>query len=266
VPQAKEFIDRYEPDILWFDGEWERPSDYFRTRDLAAYLYNRAEGRRTVVVNDRFGKESRRVHGDFYTSETDEITQPIERIWEENRSMSGSYGYRRADDERDHLSATELVHMLVRIVARGGNLNLIVNPDGVGRIPQAQVERLREVGRWLNVNGEAIYGTRRYEVHAEASQLGERVWYTRSKDGRYAYAILFDLPRDETVVLQKAHPRHGTNVHILGLDTPLEWVDTGKDAYGMVVRIPKELRADPARRLSEHAWVIRFEWDRVDEF
>ena len=81
VPQAKEFIDRYEPDILWFDGEWERPSDYFRTRDLAAYLYNRAEGRRTVVVNDRFGKESRRVHGDFYTSETDEITQPIERIW-----------------------------------------------------------------------------------------------------------------------------------------------------------------------------------------
>ena len=52
----------------------------------------------------------------------------------------------------------------------------------------------------------------------------------------------------------------------MGLDTPLEWVDTGKDAYGMVVRIPKELRADPARRPSEHAWVIRFEWDRVDEF
>ena len=101
VPQAKEFIDRYQPDILWYDGEWGRSSDYYRTRELAAYFYDRAEGQRPVVVNDRFGKESRRAFGDFFTSETDEITQPIDRTWEENRSMSGSYGYCRTDDETD---------------------------------------------------------------------------------------------------------------------------------------------------------------------
>jgi alpha-L-fucosidase len=266
LPQAKEFIDRYEPDILWFDGEWERPSDYFRTRELAAYFYDRAEGRREVAMNDRLGRETRRVRGDFYTSETDEITVPIDRVWEECRSMSGAYGYLRSERTEDYLSATELVHMLVRIVARGGNLLLIANPDGEGWLPDVQVERLNELGRWLKVNGEAIYATRAYETHVEETQLGAGTWYTRSKDGRYAYAILFDFPRDETVVLQKANPRHGTEVRLLGYDEPLEWVDTGKDAYGMVVRIPEAMRRDASRRPCAHAWVIRFEWDRTNEF
>jgi alpha-L-fucosidase len=266
IPQAREYIDRYEPDILWFDGEWERPSDYYRMREIGAYFYDRAEGRREVVMNDRLGRETRRAYGDFYTSETDEITEPIDRIWEECRSMSGSYGYERGERTEDYLSATELVHMLVRIVARGGNLLLIANPDGDGRLPEVQVERLRQLGRWLGVNGEAIYATRRYETHVEATQLGERTWYTRSKDSRYAYAILLDFPRDETVVLSKANPKHGTAVHMLGYDEPLEWVDTGKDAYGMVVRIPEEMRRDSSRRPCDHAWVIRFEWDEADAF
>jgi alpha-L-fucosidase len=266
LPQAKEFIDRYSPDILWFDGDWLRPSDYYRTRELGAYFYNRSSGQKEVVVNDRYGMETRHAHGDFFTSETDEITEPIGRVWEENRSMSGSYGYSHVETEADYLSATEIVHMLVRIVARGGNLNLIVNPDGSGRISEPQVERLREIGRWLKTNGEAIYGARAYEIHAENSQLGERIWYTRGKDGRYAYAILLDFPRDETVILHKANPRHGTDVHLLGYDKPLEWVDTGKKAYGMSVRLPEELRGDPSKRPCQHAWVIRFEWDRADEF
>jgi len=266
IPQAKEFIDRYEPDILWFDGEWERSADYYRMREVGAYFYDQAEGRREVVMNDRLGQETRRVRGDFYTSETDEITAPIDRVWEECRSMSASYGYERRERTEDYLSAAELVHMLVRIVARGGNLLLIANPDGTGRLPEVQVERLRQLGKWLRVNGEAIYATRRYESHVEPTQLGDRIWYTRSKDGRYAYAILLDFPRDETVVLPRANPRHGTEVFMLGRDEPLEWVDTGKDAYGMVVRIPEEMRRDASRRPGEHAWVIRFEWDAADEF
>jgi len=266
MPQAREFIDRYEPDILWLDGEWERPSDYYRMREIAAWFYNRAEGRQEVAMNDRLGRETRRAYGDFYTSETDEITAPIDRVWEECRSMSPSYGYERRERTEDYLSATELVHMLVRIVARGGNLLLIANPDGDGRLPEVQVERLRQLGRWLRVNGEAIYATRAYETHVEATQLGEGTWYTRSKDGRFAYAVLLDFPRDETVVLQEANPKHGTEVRLLGHGEPLEWVDTGKDAYGMVVRVPEEMRRDASRRPCEHAWVIRFEWDQANEF
>jgi len=216
-------------------------------------------------MNDRLGRETRSVRGDFYTSETDEITSPIDRPWEECRSMSGAYGYSRAEGPDDYLSAAELVHMLVRIVARGGNLLLIANPDGTGRLPDVQVERLKQLGRWLRTNGEAIYATRPYETHVEHSQLGDTTWYTRSKDGRYAYAILLEFPRDETLVLPHANPKHGTKVYMLGHDEPLEWVDTGKNAYGMVVKIPESMRHDTSARPGEWAWVLRFEWDRDDK-
>ena len=180
VPQAKEFIDKYDPDILWFDGEWSRPAGYYRTPEIVAYFYNRAEGRKEVVSNDRLGAGTREGHGDFYTSETDEVVERLEEPWEENRSMSESYGFNRSDSSGNYLTADELVEMLVRIVARGGNLNLMVNPDGSGKVPEIQTSLLSELGRWLSVNGEAIFGTRPYEVTCDNTQLGQPVWYTMS--------------------------------------------------------------------------------------
>ena len=120
VPQAKEFIDKYDPDILWFDGEWSHPAGYYRTPEIVAYFYNRSEGRKEVVSNDRLGAGTREGHGDFYTSETDEVVERLEEPWEENRSMSESYGFNRSDSSGKYLTADELVEMLVRIVARGG--------------------------------------------------------------------------------------------------------------------------------------------------
>ena len=176
VPQAKEFIDRYDPDILWFDGEWQRPAAYYKTPEIVAYFYNKAEGRKEVVSNDRLGIGTREEHGDFYTSETDEVVERTDYPWEENRSMSESYGYNRSDSLENYLTADELIQMLVRIVAKGGNLNLMVNPDGTGKIPQIQVDLLKQLGEWLKVNGEAIYGTRPYEVSCDNTQLGQPVW------------------------------------------------------------------------------------------
>ena len=121
VPQAKDFIDNYDPDILWFDGEWQRSAEYYRTPDIVAYFYNKAEGRKEVVSNDRLGRGTREVHGDFYTSETDDVVEKMEEPWEENRSMSESYGYNRTDSLENYLSADELIQMFVRIVAKGGH-------------------------------------------------------------------------------------------------------------------------------------------------
>ncbi|UCE07387.1 MAG: alpha-L-fucosidase, partial [bacterium] len=157
VPQAKDYFDNYDPDILWFDGEWQRSAEYYRTPDIVAYFYNQAAGRKEVVANDRMGKETRRRHGDFYTSETDEVVNALDFPWEENRSMSESYGYNWADSLSNYLSANELIEMFIRIVAKGGNLNLIVNPDGAGKINRFQVNLLKELGSWLNINSEAIY-------------------------------------------------------------------------------------------------------------
>jgi alpha-L-fucosidase len=259
LPQAKEFIDQYDPDLLWFDGDWTRPASYYRTPDLVAYFYNRAQGRREVAANDRLGRGTRGLCGDFYTSETDEITSPLDHPWEENRSMGESYGYYWKDGESTLLTAEQLIQMLVRVVAKGGNLMLLVSPDGTGRIPESQASRLREIGAWLRVNGEAIFDTRPHQVACDSSQLGQNVWYTRSKDGKYAYAIVFTPPTGESVVLKSARPVWEKDVTILGYPRPLapnvSWVDTGS-AYGMVVKIPEELR-DPRNRRSP--WVVRYE-------
>lgn len=266
LPQAIDYIDRYEPDILWFDGEWQRPAEYYRTPEMVAYFYNSVGGKKEVVSNDRMGMETRGKHGDFHTSETDEVVEASPVIWEENRSMSESYGYNRSDSLSNYVTDNELIEMLVRIVAKGGNLNLIVNPDGSGQIPEIQKQRLAELGAWLKVNGEAIYGTRPYEVTCDNTQLGQPVWYTRSSDGKYGYAIVFDWPKSETFICKGANPVWETEVYMLGYGKSLEWVDTGKKHWGMSVRIPDEMLHDPSLRPCNHAWVLKFEWDREERY
>ncbi|HYW96709.1 MAG TPA: alpha-L-fucosidase [Bacteroidales bacterium] len=266
VPQAKDFIDKYDPDILWFDGEWQRPADYYRTPDIVAYFYNKAEGRKEVAANDRMGRGTRERHGDFYTSETDEVVDKMEYPWEENRSMSESYGYNHTDSLENYLSSDELIQMLVRIVAKGGNLNLIVNPDGKGTVSPLQLRLLKDMGAWLNVNGEAIYGSRPYEKLCDNTQLGQPVWYTMSKDSTWAYAIVFDWPKSETFICPGANPVWDSRVYMLGYDKPLEWVDTGRKQWGMSVKIPKEMLGNPEARPCRHAWVLKFRYDKDNKY
>lgn len=83
--------------------------------------------------------------------------------------------------------------MFVDIVSNGGNLLLIVNLDGQGALPEIQVKRLKDIGKWLKINGEGIYGTRTYSSVSEGN-----VVYTRSKDNQYVYAIMKEWPgKDE---------------------------------------------------------------------
>ena len=266
LPQAKDFIDRYDPDILWFDGEWQRPAAYYRTPDIVAYFYNQARGRKEVVSNDRLGQGSRGKHGDFYTSETDEVVEKLNEPWEENRSMSESYGLNQSDSLENYLTADELIQMLVRIVAKGGNLNLMVNPDGRGKVPEIQLNLLKELGDWLKVNGEAIYGTRPYEVLCENTQLGQPVWYTMRKDSSYAYAIVFDWPKSETFICKFANMIWDSEITMLGHDEPLEWVDTGRDLWGMSAKVPGSMLGDPGARPCKHAWVLKFKYDKNNEY
>jgi len=266
VPQAKDFIDKYDPDILWFDGEWLRPAEYYRTPEIVAYFYNHAEGRKEVAANDRWGKGTREHGGDFYTSETDEVVEKTSYTWEENRSMSESYGYNRTDSLENYVTADELIEMLVRIVAKGGNLNLIVNPEGSGNIPHFQMDLLKELGDWLSLNGEAIYATRSYESLCDNTQLGQPVWYTGSKDEKYGYAIVFDWPKSETFICSSANIKWDTEVYMLGWDEPLQWVDTGEKLWGLSVKVPEEMLGNSGNRPCKHAWVLKFEHDTNDEY
>jgi alpha-L-fucosidase len=223
IPQAVEFIDKYDPDILWYDGEWDSSPDILGCYDIAAYFYNKAEGKKEVAVNDRYGlvngKRSRSYRGDVFTSEYGDMTDDnrLRHLWEENRGISQSFGFNWQDTDENVITSKDFIDMFVNIVAKGGNLLLIVNLDGQGALPDVQEKRLRDVGKWLTVNGEGIYGTRAYSVIAE-----DNVRYTRSKDSKIVYAISLEWPGKQ-LQLKSAEPAKGSKIYLLGYDEPLKW-------------------------------------------
>jgi alpha-L-fucosidase len=113
-----------------------------------------------VVINDRWGKETRHKHGGYYTTEYAAGLQDDSHPWEESRGLAYSYGWNRIENIDDYKTARELILVLCDLVSRGGNFLLDIGPTGDGRIPVIMQQRLLEIGDWLRVNGEAIYGTR----------------------------------------------------------------------------------------------------------
>jgi alpha-L-fucosidase len=282
VPQAKEFIDLYDPDVLWFDGDWEMFADEYRSPEIIAHFYNHAEGRKEVALNDRNGRTRFKI-GDFFCSEYHRLPQGYEfkHPWEENRGISQSFGYNREDTEENVLNARDFIHMFIRTVSENGNLLLIVNLDGKGGLPEVQERRLREIGKWLKINGEGIYATRPWlaasqEMDAKqvrnigttggASNVEEAskdenkqkgtVYFTQSKDGKTVYAICTEFPKDELVINSIYASKSTGKVTMIGAeDTALEWTQhPGHDYTKLIVKIPDSLYE---KRKNEYAWVFK---------
>jgi alpha-L-fucosidase len=159
-PQFKDVVSRYSPAIIFADGEWDMPSSDWKSEELLAWLFNESPCKDEVVINDRWGKDCRHKHGGYYTTEYGAGLADDKHPWEESRGMGYSYGYNRAESIDDYKSARELILVLCDLVSRGGNFLLDIGPTGDGRIPVIMQQRLIEIGDWLKVNGEAIYGTR----------------------------------------------------------------------------------------------------------
>jgi alpha-L-fucosidase len=254
VPQGVEFIDQYDPDLIWFDGEWTTDANDLRTYEISSYFYNQAEGRKEVAVNDRYGTKDgerlRFVRGDFFTSEFHSLTDENKKsthAWEECRGISQSFGYNWQDTDANVISSKAFIDMFVDIVAKGGNLLLIVNLDGQGALPELQEKRLIDIGKWLKVNGEGIYSTRPFSRQIEGA-----VAFTRSKDNQYVYAILKEWPGQE-LHLKGIQPVKGSKIEMLGFDKPLKWIK-GND--GVSVKFPAKLQ-DMKNRPCEDAWVLK---------
>jgi alpha-L-fucosidase len=169
IPQFKDLVTRYSPSVIFSDGEWELPSEW-RAPELLAWLFNDSAVAQHVVVNDRWGKESRHRHGGYYTTEYGAGLPGATHPWEENRGIGYSYGYNRNEDLSDYSTGQRLLLTLIDTVSRGGNLLLNVGPTADGRIPVEMQDRLAYLGRWLAQNGEAIYGT---QVFGEGAQWTE---------------------------------------------------------------------------------------------
>ena len=260
-PAAVEFFDQYDPDIFWGDGDWAGLDALGRkTLPMIAYFLNQAEGRKEVVFNDRLGlcrgtpktpaAQQPNAHGDHWTSEAD--YKPGEALladhaWEECHGLSHSFGYNWRETDKDVRSAKELLHMLIDIVANGGNLLLITNLTPTGKLDPMMVSRLNEIGAWLKLNGEAIYATRKWKTFRQ-----DVVRFTRSKDGRIVYAICLEWPGKQ-VTVKDLKVQEDSEVHMLGVAAPLSWK---QDADGVSIVIPKSLNAN---RPCENAWVLKIQ-------
>ena len=160
TPQFKDLVTRYKPSIIFSDGEWDLPSADWGSPALLAWLFNESPVKDDVVINDRWGKDSRHKHGGYYTTEYTPGMAAMDHPWEESRGMGFSYGYNRAERIEHYHSGRELVTMLIDLVSRGGNLLLDIGPAADGTIPVVMEDRLLQIGDWLKVNGDAIYGTK----------------------------------------------------------------------------------------------------------
>ena len=248
LPQMKDLVERYKPSIVWPDGEWEHPSDVWRSTEFLAWLYNESSVKDEVVVDDRWGKDCRSKHGGFYTTEYGDVGKSDDpakkRKWEECRGIGASFGYNRNETIDEYAQPTALVHLLINIVSRGGNLLLDIGPTADGRIPVVMQQRLLEIGDWLKVNGEAIYATKPWRESAE----GDLVRYT-SKEGA-VYAICLKWPGKE-LVLKTPKPAANTGVTLLGYDKPLA---CRAESDGLHIDVPP-LSVDEAP--SRHAHVFK---------
>jgi alpha-L-fucosidase len=261
-PQFKDLVTRYSPAVIFSDGEWEMPSEQWRAPELLAWLYNDSPVAAKVVVNDRWGKESRHRHGGYYTTEYGAGLPGAAHPWEENRGIGFSYGYNRNEGLEDYSTGQKLLLTLIDTVSRGGNLLLNVGPTADGRIPVEMQDRLAYLGRWLAHNGEAIHGTRtfregaqwtagrkqevdtstnyraKYDVEAltlnpAPGNARKEVLFTRK--GETLYAIMPLYPRD-TLTLRDVKLPQGARVALLGTrHTQLAWRQKGGD---VVITVP----------------------------
>jgi alpha-L-fucosidase len=181
----REIIDRYEPDILWNDIGY--PEDA-RASELFEYYYGRVPH---GVVNDRFMEQ----HHDFRTPEYHEFSEIQEEPWEMARGVGLSFGFNRQETAEQTLSGDELVGLLMRVVARNGNLLLGIGPDASGVVSESQRRSLTDLGTWLAVNGEAIYSTRPWRPEGDS---GDGVNWTANGSARYA---LIERPGSHRIVL-----------------------------------------------------------------
>jgi alpha-L-fucosidase len=236
--QVEEIVRRYAPRVMWFDGEWEdtwthehgvRLHDFVRSLDPRIIINNRVDkgrdGMKGMTKRGRF-------LGDFGTPEQ-EIpagTNLGDRDWESCMTMNDHWGYNAADD--NWKSTETLVRNLVDTACKGGNYLLNVGPSASGEFPRPCIERLEEIGRWMDVNGESIYGT-------SASPIGAPVWGRCTRKGSTLYLHLFDWPRDGQLRVPVSNDIRSAGV--LGMGDPLT-VEGGKQ--GAAVTLPSK-QVDP---------------------
>jgi alpha-L-fucosidase len=183
--QLKELCETYQPDLLWFDGDWERTCEQWEFESVKAEIKSILPD---VVINSRIGNL-----GDYLTPEQGMPIVPPTGPWEFCVTMNENWGYVKRDTK--HKNARQCIRMLCECAGMGGNLLLDIGPKSDGSIIPEQSNVLKQMGAWIAQNGEALFGNR--------AGLPAGLFYgqsTVSTDKLTLYLIAFDPPVDQIAI------------------------------------------------------------------
>lgn len=208
--QLRELIQKYDVDMLWFDGEWH---DWWTTTDGdALYKYLRTL-KPSLIINNRVGKRSE-TDGDFGTPEQEIPATGLDYDWESCITMNNSWGYVACDT--NWKSVDWIIESLVSTASKGGNMLLNVGPDNNGVVPQECTDRLSKAGEWIKKYGESIFGT-------TANPFSTPLTFgaATKKDG-YLYLHITNYPEDGRIIMPAIENKI-RSVKILGEDEALKY-------------------------------------------
>jgi N-acetyl-beta-hexosaminidase/alpha-L-fucosidase len=267
--QIEELMTGYgKMDLLWLDGGWVRPLStidpavdwqksipYDQDVDMPAIAAMARSHQPGLIVVDRS------VPGEFENYRTPEQQVPAHPVgdpWESCITMGNSWSYVPHDHYK---STTELVRLLIKIVARGGNLLLNIGPSPDGDWDDTAYARLKEIGAWMTINGEGIYGSHPVQPYSSGTSVAPGnsstsnpsgvLYLTQSKDSLHIYAFYLGDGKDgkdpadpgitlpAELTIDRFTPAAGSKVTLMGTKTKLKWREEGKK---MVIVIPPALQ------------------------
>ncbi len=240
-----ELVDKYRPEVVWFDWWIEEPAFSPYLQKFAAYYYNRgAEWKKGVAIN--FKNKSFPASAAVYDIERGKSDRMLDHLWQTDTSVGlKSWGYIDGEEFR---SPDSLVDDLVDIASKNGVLLLNIGPRPDGAIPDGARKLLLDIGLWLGVNGEAIYGTRPWKTYGEGpaqvlsggftdrkqkSFTAEDIRFTTK--GKAIYAIALDWPAAGLTVKSIDSSVKVASVSLVGSKDKLKWQQT---AEGLKVEAP----------------------------
>lgn len=253
LARTAEIVDKYQPEVVWFDWWIEQPVFQPYLQKFAAFYYNRGvEWKRGVAIN--YKKESFPARAAVLDIERGQLDALRPLFWQTDTSISKkSWGYITGDDFR---SADSLIDELVDIVSKNGTLLLNIGPRPDGTIPEQEEKILLQMGQWLAVNGDAIYGTRPWKVFGEGPTqvvggsfkdtagrpfTAQDIRFTAKGDTLYAIALAW--PEDRRITIKSLGAGSAFSktkietVELAGSKAKLKW---NRGADGLHVELPAE--------------------------
>ena len=275
-PQFKDLVTKYKPSVIFSDGEWDLSDTAWKSPELLAWLFNESPVASEVVVDDRWGKNTRgKNSGATYVTSEYGSGMDASVIWEESQGIGHSYGYNRNEQLNDYKTSRKLILTLVDIVSRGGNLLLDIGPTADGRIPVIMQQRLIDMGTWLKTNGEGIFETtawrqpyqwspgklpqKKEESFMAGYDIAElirpkkdtaHIQYFFTKKGRNLYCIVPSYAPQ--ISIKNFRPAPGARTSVLGSQKFLSWKQTGSDCV-------VDLKSLQPGDLSSDLFIIKFQ-------